>query len=321
MHGPPASDDLRVGGEVGTLGRHGRQRRAQDRGQAHQGGVDVAFGDRGIPILDGVHPRTSRQQPELRIGAGGDHAGTPPLDGGGVPDEVHHVAQALLGVEQDRAPRDVLAPPGRAADGDSPVIAAEQPPLVLGPPPLVIAVRQPEEGAIPVGLGEVRSDRQRPLVPDQRLVPPALPRPRHAEVIERLGEIGPESQGRLEAGHGLVEFAEVGEGDAQIHPGLGRIGLEPERPPVEVDRLDGTTLLPQGVAEIVQNAEVVGGLGERPAIEPLGFLDPALLPDRSAQVVQGTGMPRPVTEDFPEIGFRLGEPTPPEEGHRLVEVS
>src|SRR5262249_5493394 len=144
----PVLDQRLIGAEVGNLGRDGSQGRAEDARQAHQGSLYRELRQCVIASEQLRDTLAARQEPDQRSLAGHDHAAAALLDQRGVADELEHVAQSLLRIEQDRSSIQVGAIPARLAGGGWRRLFALPPPFILGPPQLEVATAKPGQCSI-----------------------------------------------------------------------------------------------------------------------------------------------------------------------------
>ena len=143
--------------------------------------------------------------------------------------ELEGVSQALFPVEQDRLASEMLTGPAGLREAETGGVAALESPFGLGPAALEVAVGEPAEGAVAMGLTEVRTEFDCLVVVSHRLRPKVLAGESHAEVIPDLGRVGPQGERGAKPRESIVELSEVREGDAEIHLGVERVGLDLER--------------------------------------------------------------------------------------------
>ena len=163
-------DQRLIGAEVGDLGQDGCQGRAEDARQAHQGSVDLELRQGVIASDQLLDTGAARQEPDQRSWAGHDHAAAALLDQRGVADELEHIAQSLLGMEQDRSSLQGGAIPERLAEGGWRGLFALPPPFILGPPLLEVASAKPGQCSIQVRLGQVGLEAEGLLITRHRLL-------------------------------------------------------------------------------------------------------------------------------------------------------
>ena len=232
-------DEIRIGGQVGDIARYAGHVRPEQPGQAHERGIDVAIRYRRALDDDEVDALAGRQQPGQRRAADDDDPAAPSPDDRGIPDELDRVAEAVVGIQQDRPALERAAVPGRLGEPGDGELRALQPPFVLGPAPLEIAHLEPGQGAAEVDLGQVGLDGQRPIIASERLGEMSLGLQRVAEVVMGLGVIGVQPSRPPIAGPGLDEFVLFAQCVAQVvvglgdnpagAPGLGGAGRSPRR--------------------------------------------------------------------------------------------
>jgi hypothetical protein len=235
----PAFDQGGIGAEVGDGGGDGTQVGAEDQRQAQQRRVDVER-RQGVALgRQAVDARAGPQQPEQRPLAGDDDGQAALLDEGGVADELQGVAQALLGVQQDRLTQERSAVPAQLREGPRGQLLAAPALLVLGPAALEVAPQQPEQRAVDVGLAGVRVQPQGLLVASQGLVELPQLLQHQAQAVVGRGLLRPPPDRLPAAGERLVQFPEPQETHPQGGVGPGQVGPEPQGVLVMPHRLIG----------------------------------------------------------------------------------
>ena len=188
--------ERRVGGEVGHRSRNGIEGEPEPERHARDRRLEVvrrersAARDHGGDAGAGPHEALDRG---LRLD---DDAGAARGEHRREAHELHRVAEALLGAEEDCPPVDRGAvPAGRRRRRDR-VAGHAQPPLVLRPAAREIAVQQAELRAVRVCLRKLRGERDRAVEVRRgaREVPARLEREPGPVVRERV--VGADGEGR-----------------------------------------------------------------------------------------------------------------------------
>ena len=185
-----------------------------------------------------------------------DHRGAAALQLAGESHEQQHVAQALLGIEQDALARDLAAIPRRLAELDAGRLGQALARLVGGKADLELAAHH---------------QRDRKL--DAR---PAV--------------LGIERQRAAEAADRLVDAAEVAQAERQVEEALAVIAVDRDRLEVMLHRLVQAAGGAQRVAEIGMQRRIVGIAGERQAMMRDRGLELADQAQRHAEIVVQLGM-------------------------------
>jgi hypothetical protein len=180
----------------------------------------------------GIHVRQLREQRrERRIGLEHD-ARTALVHQPRVAREVDAVAQPLLGMQQHRLARRILASRpsrlGEPALGDAHV-AAMPARFVVRPAALQVAGREPGQRAVVACAVIVRLRCERARIALDRLGMAVHRRERHAAVVERLGRARRRGQRAIIVGEGLVEAVQHAQRRAAVGEHLGMAGLDFER--------------------------------------------------------------------------------------------
>ena len=204
----------------------------------------------------------------------------------GEANELKRVSETLLPMEQDRFSAEMFTSPSRLGNAESGWVTALEAPLGLGPAAFEVAVSEPAQGAIAVGLTEIWAKLDGLVVVSHGLGPEVLAGESHCEVVPGVGGIGAQGQCGAKPVDGIVKLTQVGEGDAQIHLSVERMGLELERFSVERDGAIGAALLPEHDSQVVQDSEVVWFqlVGAEEIRHCFGGA--TLFPDGGAQVVE-----------------------------------
>ena len=204
-------------------------------------------------------------------------------------------------------PAKVFAGPSRKRNAEPGRVAALEPPFGLGPAALEVAIGEPAQRAVAMGLTEVGAKLDRLVVVSHGLGPMSHAGEGHSDVVPGFGGIGPQGQGGAQPDQSFIERAQIGKGDTQVHLRVERAGLDLEGPPIKRDGTLGTALVPEGDPQVVQDAEVVG-------LELVGakvirhrFGRTTLFPDGGAQIVQDVGVVGIQSECFAETEFGFGD--------------
>ena len=135
----------------------------------------------------------------------------------GEANELKRVSETLLPMEQDRFSAEMFTSPSRLGNAESGWVTALKAPLGLGPAAFEVAVSEPAQGAIAVGLTEIWAKLDGLVVVSHGLGPEVFAGESHCEIVPGVGGIGAQGQCGAKPVDGIVKLTQVGEGDAQIH--------------------------------------------------------------------------------------------------------
>ena len=257
---PPALDEVRLSEQVGNRGGNRCHGGAEDPRQAHQRRLNVEGWQRLALSDDPVDSRTAAQQADQRRRALEDDRAAALLHQRGVADEVHHVAQPLLGVQEDRPAFQGRAVPERLCEGSprSPGVLDAPAPFVLGPAALEVAAQQCEKGKAVMGFGVVGLQTEGQVQTRLGLVQAGHFREDVGQVDVRRDIVGVEAKGLLKAGERLLRAALVAQPQTQVVDRRGAVGFKGKSLTDAGQRLVQLPLLLQHHAERIVRLGKVG---------------------------------------------------------------
>ena len=177
----------------------------------------------------------------------------------------------------------------RRRDG---VAGHAQPPLVLGPTALEVAVQQRELRAVRARLRELRGERDRAVEARRgaREVPARLQCEPGPVVRERV--VGADGERAAVRGERVVDSADRREREPEVGVRLRPVGLQAQGARVARDRVAEAPQLAQRVAEVVVRDGVIRVDRQRPRVGVDRTLERAHLGERDAVVREALGVAR-----------------------------
>jgi hypothetical protein len=134
-----------------------------------------------------------------------------------------------------------------------------------------------------VRVGEVRLERQRPLVPRRRVIQPVHSHEGNGLIVVRLGIVRLEAHGPLEAGHRVVGFVLDQQDGAEVMMRLGEVRPQRQDPSDQIDRDLVAAPLPCEHTKKIKAVDVTGIDGADLPVEALGLGQSAGLVMREGQ--------------------------------------
>jgi hypothetical protein len=260
--------------QIGRLGERGEVG-AAEMGQRHHRGMHVevgqllAFGDGLVDEVDGGQKLLQQRLAEHQ------HRGAAAFQLACEAHEQEHVAQALLGIEQDALAGDRPAVPRRLGEIGCRRFGQALARFIGGEARRQLAAHQERNGELDPGAPIVGMERQRAAEAADGFVEPAEIAQAECEVEEALGIVAVERD-RLEVMfHRLVEPVGGAQRIAEIGMQRGIVGIGRERQPVMRHRCLELADQPQRDAEIVVQFGVIGTNAEQAQVGRDRLVEPA----------------------------------------------
>ena len=273
---PPGRDLQRVGLQIGA-DRNGGERGAESQRQAEHRAVQIEVRQGFAAPHHLIDPREALEQPDQGLRHLHDHAQPACRGQWRVAAELQGVAEALLGMDQQRPSRRRLPPPlrlGKVTPGLEHMRALPAP-FVFLPARRHIPPRQQRHRQVVMRPRKVRLEVDSPLVAGARLVQPPQLLQRVAQVVVRLGKVRLEVDSPAAACNRLVQPPQSRQRIAQVVMGLRIVRPQLESHAAAGDRLVRPPLFRKRVGKVVECLRIAGPQHERPAVAGNRRLQPA----------------------------------------------
>ena len=230
----PGFDPLRLGEQVGNRARKRAFVEVQEGRHTHQGGENIEVDLVGLVHRKPVVDAAERLQERLQGMLAGDHqpAGAAAEDRQEA-GEVKDVAEALFGVDEQRAVLERAAVPQRPADLLPLHDPGHKPPFVFDPAFAELAAFQPRDRAVVVGQHVPRLQAQGGVEVHQRA--PVVVAQQHlaavTEAVVRCRQVRPQRQRLVQPIHPFRDFKAIDMDQAEQLVGHGCLGIAIQHAP------------------------------------------------------------------------------------------